>query len=103
MQIGEGEGLAMRGPTHQAAGVINSSSMAGGGVTSGSLPCTRVPFATSVNTLLTVSSVRVELTCSFLVAFIAVVARRNRFSIFNPASYTSCDRMICLFFRYGAF
>lgn len=85
------------------AGVISRASMAGAGVISGSSPCTAMPFATSVRTLFTVSSVRVEPTCSFLVAFIAVVARRNRFSIFSPASYTSCDRMIYLNSRYAAF
>ena len=68
--------------------------MAGGGVTSGRSPCAYWPFATSASTLLTVSSVRVELTCSFLVACIAVVAKRKRFSILSPASYTSSDRMI---------
>ena len=72
-------------------------------MTSGSFPCTGVPFATSVNTLLTVSSVRVELMCSFLVARIAVVAKRKRFWILNPASNTSCDRMICLNSSYAAF
>jgi hypothetical protein len=77
--------------------------MAGGGVTSGSFPWMRVPFATSANTLLTVSSVRVEFRCNFLVACIAVVARRKRFVILSPASYTSSDRMIFLNFRCGAF
>ena len=71
-------------------------------MTFGNFPCMGVPFATSVNTLLTVSSVRVELACSFLVASIAVVAKRKRLPILSPASNTSCDRMICLNFLYGA-
>ena len=62
------------------------ASMAGGGVISGNFPWAGVPFATSTSTLFTVSSVRVELTCNFLVACIAVVARRKRFSIFSSAS-----------------
>jgi len=90
-----------------ASGVIKRMSIAGGGVIAGKSAYTRVPLATSANTRLTVSSVRVELTCSFLVARIAVVARRKRFSIFNPASNTSSDRMIASFhsmerFRVGA-
>lgn len=72
-------------------------------MTSGKFPCTNVPLATSVNTELTVSSVRVELMCSFLVACIAVVARRKRFLILSPASYTSCDRMIASIPGDGAF
>lgn len=62
-------------------------------MTLGNFPCIRVPLATTVNTLLTVSSVRVELACNFLVAFIIVVARRNRFWILSPASNTSSDRI----------
>lgn len=62
-------------------------------MTLGNLPCMRVPFATTVHTLLTVSSVRVEFACSVLVAFIIADARRNRFCILSSASNTNCDRI----------
>src|SRR5215469_2012661 len=84
---------------YQAEGVISNMPTTGGGATSGRSPCAYWPFATSASTLLTVSSVRVELTWRFLVARIAVVAKRKRFSILSPASYTSSDRMIPLFYQ----
>ena len=79
----------------QIAVAINSS-MGGGGATAARGACTGLPLATSIKTSLTVSSVRVDGTCNFLVARITVDARRNRFTIFSPASNTSVDRMISL-------
>jgi predicted transcriptional regulator len=77
--------------------------MAEDGVISGNFPYTRPPLATSANTLLTVSSIRVELALSFRAARIAVAAKRKRFWIFSPAWYTSSDRMIASIPGDGAF
>ena len=72
--------------------VVISSSMTGGGSTSGNDACTGFPSATLEKTLLTVSSVRVEGMWSFLVARITVEASRKRLAIFVAASNTSVDR-----------
>jgi hypothetical protein len=80
-------------PSH-AIEVITRLSMVGGGSISGSL-CTRGrPSATSVKTLLIVSSVRCAVICSLRTARIAVDAKRKRFSIRSPAAWTSSDRIL---------
>ena len=62
----------------------------------GQSPVYALAFRYLAHTLLTVSLIRVELTCSFLAVRIAVAAKKKkRFSILSPASYTSSDQMIC--------
>jgi len=63
------------------SGSRRNHNRSGEGAIWGSAPCAQRLFATLTSTVLTVSSVRVELRSSFLAARIATAAKRKRFSI----------------------
>ena len=86
----------------QAAGVISSGSISGGGAGWGRLTGRYRPWEMSEKTRLAVSSVRVESMCSARMDRITTVARRKRFSMMRSAEYTRSDRMLASFPGNGA-